>query len=80
MSISCASQASKEVADLNDTDYLVSGVQTGCTLVMFDGSPLFRPELLWKMVDDLGVTVFGTVRRPLHSVADTGFPFQAGAD
>ncbi|KAK4047329.1 hypothetical protein OIV83_005507 [Microbotryomycetes sp. JL201] len=41
-------------------NYLVSALQTGCTLVMYDGSPLFRPELLWKMVDDIGVTVFGT--------------------
>lgn len=46
-------------------DYLVSGLQTGATLVLFDGSPLFRPELLWQMVDDLGITVFGTVR---HSI------------
>ncbi|KAK4055353.1 hypothetical protein OIO90_003191 [Microbotryomycetes sp. JL221] len=41
-------------------NYLVSALQTGCTLIMYDGSPLFRPELLWKMVDDVGVTVFGT--------------------
>lgn len=44
------------------TDYLVSSLQTGGAIVLLDGSPLFRPEILWKMVDDLGVTVFGTVR------------------
>ena len=41
-------------------DYLVSGLSTGCTIVMFDGSPLFKPSLLWDMSQELGVTVFGT--------------------
>ncbi|KAL8292250.1 hypothetical protein RQP46_001716 [Phenoliferia psychrophenolica] len=41
-------------------NYLVSGLQTGCAVVLFDGSPLFRPELLWDMAEELGVTVFGT--------------------
>ncbi|KAK4701849.1 acetoacetyl-CoA synthetase, partial [Phenoliferia sp. Uapishka_3] len=41
-------------------NYLVSGLQTGATLVLFDGSPLFRPELLWDMASELGITVFGT--------------------
>lgn len=53
------------------TDYLVSGLQTGCTLVLFDGSPLFRPELLWQMSEDLGVTIFGTVSRPRHISLNT---------
>lgn len=43
-------------------NYLVSGLATGATLVLFDGSPLHRPELLWQMAEDLKVTVFGTVR------------------
>ncbi|KAM0752422.1 acetoacetate-CoA ligase [Meredithblackwellia eburnea MCA 4105] len=41
-------------------NYLVSGLQTGCAVVLFDGSPLFKPEWLWDMTYDLGVTIFGT--------------------
>ena len=41
-------------------NYLVSGLGTGATVVLFDGSPLWRPELLWDMAEELGVTVFGT--------------------
>jgi acetoacetyl-CoA synthetase len=48
-------------------NYLVSGLQTGATVVLFDGSPLFKPAVLWTMAEDLGVTVFGTVSRALSS-------------
>ena len=41
-------------------NYLISGLTTGATLVLFDGSPLHDPSLLWRMTDDLGVSVFGT--------------------
>lgn len=41
-------------------NYLVTGLGTGATLVLFDGSPLWRPELLWDMAEELRVTVFGT--------------------
>lgn len=52
------------------TDYLVSGLQTGCAVILFDGSPLFRPELLWDMAEELGVTVFGTVRFALDQLRE----------
>jgi acetoacetyl-CoA synthetase len=49
-------------------NYLVAGLAVGCTLVLFDGSPLFDPSMLWKMAEDLKVTVFGTVsHNPSHS-------------
>ncbi|PPQ98508.1 hypothetical protein CVT24_003999 [Panaeolus cyanescens] len=41
-------------------NFLVSGLSLGCTLVLYDGSPLRDPSLLWKLVDDLGITIFGT--------------------
>ncbi|MBI5501761.1 MAG: acetoacetate--CoA ligase [Deltaproteobacteria bacterium] len=42
-------------------NWLVSSLATGATLVLFDGSPAHPdPSVLWKMAQDLGVTVFGT--------------------
>ena len=41
-------------------NFLVAGLASGCTLVLYDGSPLRDPSLLWHIVDDLGITIFGT--------------------
>ena len=41
-------------------NFLVSGLAAGCTLVLYDGSPLRDPAYLWRLVDDLGITLFGT--------------------
>jgi len=41
-------------------NYLVSGLTVGCTLVLYDGSPLRDPAYLWNLVDRVGITVFGT--------------------
>ncbi|KAF5369916.1 hypothetical protein D9758_001032 [Tetrapyrgos nigripes] len=59
-------------------NFLVSGLATGCTLVLYgksssmvgnlkppfkyslDGSPLRDPAFLWRLVDKLGITIFGT--------------------
>ncbi|KAG6873321.1 hypothetical protein C0995_000474 [Termitomyces sp. Mi166 len=41
-------------------NFLVSGLSLGLTLVLYDGSPLRDPAYLWKLVDDLGITIFGT--------------------
>ncbi|KAG8968089.1 hypothetical protein FRB90_010840, partial [Tulasnella sp. 427] len=41
-------------------NFLVNALSIGCTLVLYDGSPLKDPSLLWKMTDDLGITIFGT--------------------
>lgn len=41
-------------------NFLISGLSVGCTLVLYDGSPLRRPSFLWELVDRLGITVFGT--------------------
>ena len=42
-------------------NFLVSGLTRGATIVLYDGSP-GHPDLtaLWKMAEDVGVTVFGT--------------------
>jgi len=41
-------------------NFLMCGLSIGCTLVLYDGSPLRRPSFLWELVDKLGITVFGT--------------------
>lgn len=55
-------------------NYLVSGLATGATLVLFDGSPLHDPSLLWRMCDDLGVTVFGTSAKYLDVLSKSYEP------
>ena len=49
-------------------NWLVSALAQGATIVLFDGSPS-HPSLdsLWRLVDRLGVTHFGTSARFLHS-------------
>ena len=41
-------------------NFLVHGLSVGCTLVLYDGSPLRDPAYLWNLVDELGITIFGT--------------------
>ncbi|KAF9462660.1 acetoacyl-CoA synthetase [Collybia nuda] len=41
-------------------NFLVSALCVGSSLVLYDGSPLRDPSYLWKLVDDLGITIFGT--------------------
>ncbi|KAI5124974.1 hypothetical protein M0805_007400 [Coniferiporia weirii] len=41
-------------------NFLVAGLASGCTLVLYDGSPLRDPSYLWSLVDTLGITIFGT--------------------
>jgi acetoacetyl-CoA synthetase len=41
-------------------NFLVNSLCTGCTLVLYDGSPLRDPGYLWTLVDEIGITIFGT--------------------
>ncbi|KAJ6613430.1 acetoacetyl-CoA synthetase [Mycena sp. CBHHK59/15] len=41
-------------------NFLVSGLSVGCTLVLYDGSPLRDPTFLWQLTDDLKISIFGT--------------------
>jgi len=55
-------------------NWLVSGLASGATLVLYDGSPT-QPDYtaLWRMVDEEGITVFGTSARYLAGLAKSGF-------
>jgi len=50
-------------------NFLVSGLSLGCTLVLYDGSPLRDCALLWNMVDDLGITIYGTSAKYLDHLS-----------
>jgi acetoacetyl-CoA synthetase len=41
-------------------NWLVSALATGAAVVLFDGAPLWPPEILWDMAAAERVTVFGT--------------------
>ena len=42
-------------------NWLVSGLATGCTIVLYDGSPLLRGRpILWDLAQEEQITVFGT--------------------
>ena len=56
-------------------NYLVSGLALGCTLVMYDGSPLRDPAYLWNLVDELGITIYGTSAKYLDGLAVSDFDF-----
>lgn len=50
-------------------NFLVAGLSVGCTLVLYDGSPLHDPALLWNLVDELGITIFGTSAKYIDQLA-----------
>ncbi|XP_048099975.1 acetoacetyl-CoA synthetase [Alosa alosa] len=42
-------------------NWLVSSLAVGASVVLYDGSPLVpTPNVLWDLVDELGITIFGT--------------------
>ncbi|WVN90148.1 acetoacetate-CoA ligase [Cryptococcus depauperatus CBS 7841] len=53
--------------------YLVSGLATGCAIVLYEGSPLYKKERLWEFVDTFGITIFGTSAKWLE-VAEKVYP------
>ncbi|EGO01898.1 hypothetical protein SERLA73DRAFT_104023 [Serpula lacrymans var. lacrymans S7.3] len=57
-------------------NFLVNGLSVGCTLVLYDGSPLKDPAYLWRLVDDLGITVFGTSAKYLDQLSKVYKPRQ----
>jgi acetoacetyl-CoA synthetase len=55
-------------------NWLVSGLATGATLVLYDGSP-FHPDAatLWKMAEEERLTVFGTSAKYLSALQKSAF-------
>ena len=54
-------------------NWLVSGLATGATVVLYDGSPFAREgRLLLDMIDDEGITVFGTSAKFIAALEKAG--------
>jgi len=54
-------------------NWLVSALMTGCKVVLYDGSPAFPDaDVLWRMAENEGVTVFGTSPKFLTLCKKTG--------
>ena len=54
-------------------NWLISSLAVGATIVLYDGSPLYPDgTALLKMVDDLGITVFGTSAKYIASLESAG--------
>jgi acetoacetyl-CoA synthetase len=53
-------------------NWLVSGLASGLTLVLYDGSPLVRPEILFDLADEAKITLFGTSAKFIDSVRKAG--------
>ena len=54
-------------------NWLVSSLAVGATLVLYDGSP-FYPDAgaLWKLAEDLDITVFGTSAKYMEAIEKAG--------
>ncbi len=54
-------------------NWLASGLASGCTLILYDGSP-FYPDVnaMWKLADSLKISIFGTSARFISACAKVG--------
>ena len=54
-------------------NWLVSGLASGATLILYDGSPFFDDgEVLWQLADDENMTVFGTGAKYISALETAG--------
>ena len=54
-------------------NWLVSSLAVGATLVLYDGNPFHPgPEGLWKMAEELNISVFGTSAKYLDALESAG--------
>ncbi len=54
-------------------NWLISGLATGCTLILFDGSPFApQPSILWDIAEQEGITVFGTSAKYIAALEKAG--------
>jgi len=55
-------------------NWLVSSLQTGATLYLYDGNPVYPDsEIMWKKIADNRITVFGTSPKYLSIFGKQGF-------
>lgn len=55
-------------------NWMVSTLMTGAKLVIFDGSPFYPgPEVLWSMVEQEGISIFGTSAKYISSLEKANY-------
>ncbi|KAF9782823.1 acetoacyl-CoA synthetase [Thelephora terrestris] len=54
-------------------NFLIGGLGI-CPIVLYDGSPLKRPAHLWNLVDELGITIFGTSAKYIDELSKVYTP------
>ncbi|CAI9601875.1 unnamed protein product [Staurois parvus] len=55
-------------------NWLVTAIATGASVVLYDGSPLVpNPNILWDLVDRLGITILGTGAKWLAVLEEKNF-------
>ena len=53
-------------------NWLASGLASGATLVLYDGSPSYPPSVLFDLADEQGVTLFGTSAKFIDALDRSG--------
>jgi acetoacetyl-CoA synthetase len=54
-------------------NFLVGGLLSGATIVLYDGSPAYPDiNVLWRLCDEVGITYFGTSAAFIHSCMKAG--------
>lgn len=54
-------------------NWLVSGLATGCTVLLYDGSPFHpRPNVLWNIAEEEGISIFGTSAKYIAALEKVG--------
>lgn len=54
-------------------NWLTSSLSLGATVILFDGSPFFpNPDALFKLAEDVGMTIFGTSARYITALEKVG--------
>lgn len=55
-------------------NWLVSAIGVGATIVLFDGNPFYpKADVLWKLVEQLEINIFGTSAKYLSTLESSGF-------
>lgn len=57
-------------------NFLIGGLGI-CQIVLYDGSPLKQPAHLWNLVDELGITIFGTSAKYIDELSVRPEPTRA---
>lgn len=66
-------------------NWLVSGLSTGATVLLFDGSPFHQngeanPEVMWNIAQQEGITIFGTSAKYISALEKAGVKPAASHD